>query len=234
MHDRMNFWYWFGRMFSRTLMRTFGHIEVVGKENIPPFGPLIVAPNHQSNADPPLVAGVFDRPLYFMGKRGLFANAFVSYFMRGFHVYPVDRNGRDVGALTWAIRLLEQDRAVVVFPEGVRSPKALKPAEGGVTYLALRSRAPIVPVAITGTERIPSYIRTGFHFQRLKVVIGQPFTLPEIEGPITRPLPRHVLESMSNMIMERIAQLLPPDYRGDYYRGLTRGSKANGGGEAVL
>ena len=212
MRERTNFWYWFGRKLVSGLMRTFGHVEVVGMENIPPVGPLIVAANHQSNADPPLVAAVFNRPLYFMGKRGLYANWFVSYFLRGFHVYPVDRDGHDVDAVGWALRLLERDRAVVIFPEGTRSRNGLKEPEDGVAYLALRAQAAIVPVAITGTERIPSYIRTAFHFQRLRVVIGQPFTLPHVEGAISRP----VLRSLANMIMERIAQLLPPEYRGIY------------------
>ncbi len=212
MRKRTNFWYWFGRKFASGMMRTFGRVEVVGMENIPPFGPLIVASNHQSNADPPLLAAVFNRPLYFMGKRGLYINRVVGYFLRRFHVYPVDRDGHDVDAVGWALRLLERDQAMVVFPEGIRSRRGLREPEDGVTYLALRSQAPIVPVAITGTERIPGYIRIGFHFQRLRVVIGPPFTLPQVEGAISRP----VLRSLTNVIMERIAQLLPPEYQGIY------------------
>ena len=71
--NRMNWWYWFGRFLISRLMRTFGRVEVVGKENIPPFGPLIITPNHLNNADPPLLAVVFNRPLFFMGKRNLFS-----------------------------------------------------------------------------------------------------------------------------------------------------------------
>ena len=208
----MNWWYWFGRLLISRLMRTFGRVEVVGMENIPPFGPLIVTPNHLNNADPPLLAAVFNRPLFFMGKRNLFINRFVSYFLRGWHVYPVNRDGRDVSSVRWALQLLDRDGALVLFPEGARNPGRLVEATDGATYLALRSQAPILPVAITGTEGIPSYPRMAFPLRRMRVVIGQPYTLPHIEGRVARP----VLRSLTTQIMQRIAVLLPPEYRGVY------------------
>ena len=217
----MNFWYWFGRGLISVLMRTFGRVEVVGQENIPPFGPLIVVPNHQSNADPPLVSTVFDRPIWFIGNRGLFINSFASYFLRGFHVYPVDRDNRDLDAIRWSLRMLARDQALMVFPEGTRHPGSLTEATDGATYLALRSGAPLLPVAIVGTEHIPGFLRMAFPFRRLKVVIGTPYTLPSIEGRLSK----EVLHSLTRDLMERIAVLLPPEYRGIYGAPTTAGEQ---------
>ena len=105
-----------------------------------------------------------------------------------------------------------KDRALLVFPEGTRNPGALAPGGDGLAYMALRTQAPIIPVGITGTERINNYVRVAFPFTRVKVTIGEAFTLPVVEGR----LPRAALHSMTETIMERIAALLPPAYRGVY------------------
>ena len=208
----LDFWYRLGRLLARTLIPTFGRIEVVGRENVPPYGPLIIAPNHQSNADPGVLVYAISRPLWWMAKRELFSNPLNAYFMRAVHVHPIDRDGRDLEALAWAQETLAADRALVLFPQGTRSPGALTEGSDGATYIALRSGAPILPVAITGTERIRGVAKIAFHFQRLRVVIGEPFTLPVMEGR----LEREVLHSLTDQVMERIAALLPPEYRGVY------------------
>lgn len=208
----MDFWYKFGRLLANLCMRTFGRVEVVGAENIPPFGPLIVTPNHQSNADPPLLTAAFNRPLFYMGKRSLFVNPLVSYLLRSFHVYPVSRDKRDVDAVHWALDLLDRDKVLAVFPEGTRGQSGLRKAELGAAYLAQKSGAPIIPVAITGTEHVRGFIRIAFPFHRLKVVIGEAYSLPQVEGQA----PREVLQSFTDVIMGRIAALLPPEYQGDY------------------
>jgi len=209
----VDFWYRVGKGLARLMMPTFGHIEVEGRENVPPHGPLIFAANHQSNADPPLIVHASPRPVWFMAKRGLFAWAVPRYFLRNLHAFPVDRDGRDLDALAWALEALRQDKALLIFPEGTRSPRALRePLSDGLAYLALKSGAPIVPVGITGTERVPGFIRIAFPLTRMRVRFGQAFTLPHVEGR----LPRAVLHSYTNEIMERIAALLPKDYRGSY------------------
>ncbi len=208
----LDVWYRLGRWLARVFIPTFGSIEVVGRENVPPYGPLIVAPNHQSNADPPVLVYAIARPLWWMAKRELFSNPLNAYFMRAAHVHPIDRDGRDLEALGWAQETLAADRALVLFPQGTRSPGALSEGSDGLTYIALRSGAPILPVAITGTERVGSVAKIAFHFKRLRVVIGEPFTLPVVEGR----LEREVLHSLTDQVMERIAALLPPEYRGVY------------------
>ncbi len=213
MHRRhLDLWYRLGRLLAKIFIPTFGRIEVVGQENVPPYGPVIIAANHQSYADPPVIVYAIPRPVWFMAKRGLFRNPIAAFFLRGVHVYPVDRDRRDVDALKWAQDALAHDRALLIFPQGTRSPGRLSEGNDGLTYLALRAGVPILPVAITGTEHIKGMVRIAFHFQRLKVVIGQPFSLPSIEGR----LDRGILHSLTEEVMARIAMLLPDQYRGPY------------------
>ena len=133
-------------------------------------------------------------------------------FLNKAHVSSFDRSGFRVDALRVLLRMLAQDKAVVVFPEGHRSPDhTMKEGILGVAYLALKSQAPILPVGLFGTEKIRGW-RMPLPLCRLSANIGHPFTLPVIEG---RPS-REVMHSLMDMIMSRIAVLLPEAYRGDY------------------
>ena len=209
----MRLYYGAWMLLARFCFSFFAKWEVEGKENIPPMGPLIVVSNHLSNADPPLIMASFSRPLRGLAKKGLFSNPFLGLFFKSIGAHPLDREGVDMAALRWMLRMLEQDEVALMFPEGTRSrDAALKRSMPGVGYVALRSQAPILPVAITGTERINNYLRIAFPFRRLTVKIGQPFTLPLVEGKLTRPL----LQQYADIIMQRIASLLPPEYRGYY------------------
>ena len=210
----MDLWYGLLTRFGRVSMRLFGGVTVEGTENVPPYGPLIVVANHQSIADPPFLAVAFRRPLQFMGKRALFRNPLLAYFLRALHAHPVNRDGRDVEAVRWALGALRQDQAIVVFPEGTRSLRGLSRGTAGAVYLALRSQAIVVPVGITGTERLQGvlgWLRIPFPLTRLRAVIGRPFTFPVLEGPVP---PREVLAGLTAELMERIADLLPLRYRG--------------------
>ncbi len=209
---QLDIWYRTGRLLARIFLPTFGSVEVVGREHVPLSGPLIVAANHQSYADPPVLVYAISRPMFFLAKGGLFVGPLVSYVLRMWHAYPVKQNGQAADSLRWAKEILSQDRALLVFPEGKRNPGALGEGVDGLTYVALRSGAPILPVGITGTEQVASMARIPFHFKRLKVVIGEPFTLPVVEGRVDR----LELREMTHRIMDRIAELLPPDYRGYY------------------
>ena len=208
----MTFLYRLGRQAARICFSNLGRLEVTGRECIPPYGPLIVVSNHLSFTDPPLLVAGITRPLYFIAKRPWFAGPLSRYAMSRIHVSPFDRYRMRIDAVRTMLRLLARDKAVVVFPEGHRSPDhTMKQGMLGVVYLALESQAPILPVGLTGTENLRGW-RMPVPLCRLRANIGQPFTLPVIEG---RPS-KEVMHSILDMIMGRIAALLPEAYRGVY------------------
>ena len=215
-----NLLYRFGHFLARFCFRAFGRMDVVGAECVPPFGPLIIVSNHLSLNDPPLLVAAIPRPLFFVGKKELFNNPISRFLMQAFNVSPFDRSAAGIDAVRVLMQNLERDRSVVIFPEGARSPDGtLQKGMLGVVYLALKSQAPILPVGITGTNTFPLW-RIPFPLKRMKASIGQPFTLPVIEGNPSRA----VKNSMLDMVMGRIAEQLPPDLRGAY--GSNQASKA--------
>ena len=208
----MTLLYRLGRGLARFQFSVFGRLEVVGQEAVPPYGPLLVVSNHLSYADPPLLMASLPRSLHFIGKQELFANPISRVVFKGFHVHPLNRSDAGIAAMREALRLLAQDHALVIFPEGRRSPDhTMKEGMTGAAYLAMKSQAPVLPVGLTGTENFPSW-RMPFPFCRLKANIGQPFTPPVLEGKPSR----EVVENIRDMIMYRIAALLPPEYQGVY------------------
>ena len=199
---------------ARFCFRTFGGLDVSGAEGIPKFGPLIIVSNHLSLNDPPLLVAAITRPLYFVGKKELFGNPITRFGMRSFHVSSFNRSAAGIDAMRVLMQNLERDRAVVIFPEGTRSPNgALQKGMLGVVYLALKSQTAILPVGITGTETFPLW-RIPIPFRKMKAKIGQPFTLPMIEGKPSK----EVMSSLRDMVMRRIADQLPPEYQGLYGR----------------
>jgi 1-acyl-sn-glycerol-3-phosphate acyltransferase len=196
----------------RQVLTWFADWQVEGWENVPPFGPLIVVANHLSNLDPPLLAVSIPRRLHFVAKRTLFRWG-VGAFLRAYGAYPVDRDGGDAPALLWGLDLLRRDGALVVFPEGRRNPRGgMRRGQPGLALLALRSRAPLLPVGVTGTEHLGPLWRLAFPTGRIRVRIGEPFTLPLLEGKVSR----EQLQALTDMSMARVAALLPPSYQGFY------------------
>ncbi len=207
--------YWLTTRLMRLAVWTFGRYEVIGVERVPLSGPLLVVANHLHNADPPLLGASIPRRIRFMAKQELFTKRPWGFFVRLFGAFPVRRFEADLQALRRAEQLLREGWAVGMFPEGHRSHgRGLQAPFPGTALIALRSRAPVLPVAITGTEAIRSPL-VLLRKPRIRVVIGEPFTLSGGER-ITGEQVRAATEA----IMQRIAALLPEEYRGVYREGM--------------
>ncbi len=194
------------------LARILCRLTVEGRENVPAHGPLILVANHLSLVDPPLLGAVFPRPIRFMAKEELFHTPIMQWIVAGYLAFPIRRGEPDRQALQTTLNLLKAAQVVGVFPEGTRSRSdTLAQGQPGVALIALRSRAPIIPVAITGTEQIFRWPRRYLR-PPVTVRIGRPFTLPPEEGSSVRA----ALGPYTNQIMNHIAELLPESYRGVY------------------
>ncbi len=196
----------------RLLLFLFTRWEVRGREHIPPQGPLLVVANHLHNADPPLLGVCINRKMIFMAKEGLFRNPLSRYFVTNFGAFPVSRRRLTRTAIARADEVLQKGFALAMFPEGGRSKRGhLVKALPGSALIALKNDVPILPVGIAGTEEIKGwfwYLRRP----RITVKIGPPFHLPQVDGKVTR----EMLEQATDYIMEHIAELVPPSYRGRY------------------
>ena len=212
---------------QRATLKLFADYKVEGTDNVPPMGPLIVVANHQSYVDPPLLAASIPRRLWFPAKREVFRGSLVSWFLSSYGAFPVNRQGSDVRAYRWVLDKVNRDDAVAIFPEGTRSPGAMKRATSGAVQIALKTQAPLLPVGITGTERIGHWLRVLNPTGRIRVNVGTVFSLPSLEG---RPN-KEVIRSLADMVMDRIAALLPVGYQGVYRLGQDAASRESGAAE---
>lgn len=195
------------------LARLLTGLRIDGLQHVPASGPVVVVANHLHNADPVLLAIAFPRALYVMAKRELFERRWLARVLKLAGAFPVDRGKADRNALRLAEAALTHGQAVAMFPEGTRSISGtLGTGQPGVGLIALRSRAPILPVAIVGTESLPG--NGGMnglarrHGRVAAIRFGPPFVLPEqIEGR------RLSSREATERIMAELAALLPAAYR---------------------
>jgi cytidylate kinase len=228
--DHINLVIRVGSFVMRTLARALTRVTIEGDlDAIPRTGPLLVAANHTSSADPVLIGSFLNqrlkRPLNWLGKREIFDWPVISWLGRHGGVHPVDRSGADVEAFRAATRILTAGHILAVFPEGTRSPDgALQRAKDGVAVLALRTGAPVLPVGVIDSDRFWPKGRFLPRFGgRVIVRIGRPFDVATELGA-TQPAGTHRLpkEAATELIMGRIAALLPERQRGVYGERPTR------------
>ena len=189
-------------------------LEIVGREHVPLEGPLIVASNHLNNADPPMIALAMPRYPTYMAKREMTTWPILGPAFRAFGAFPVRRGGADLSALRAATEMVNSGEMLVMFPEGTRSRTGgLTKGHPGTAFIALRTGAPILPVAVTGTEDItwPWLFLKPLSVRHVRVVIGEPFHLPAVERA-----GGDASAQATEIIMRHIAALLPPQYRGIY------------------
>ncbi|GIV06292.1 MAG: 1-acyl-sn-glycerol-3-phosphate acyltransferase [Fimbriimonadales bacterium] len=194
-----------GWVLVRGVARLLWKLEVVGAERVPLEGSVILAPNHLSLLDPPLIGCACPRELRFIAKAELFRYGLFTKLIQRLGAFPVERGTADVGAIKTALRFLNEGRAVMIFIEGTRGDGTrLLPPTPGVTLLARQSGAQVVPTAIVGTDMAwPKGAKLPRRTQ-VKVAFGEPITYAALFDHRTD---RAARDAFSEWVMERIEAL---------------------------
>ena len=186
-------------------------IQVVGRQNVLETGPLIIASNHLSWTDVPLIPAFLKRKVVYMAKEETFQGN-MGWLVRFLGAFPVKRGEADRQSLITAQQQLKTGHILSIFPEGTRSKiHSLGQAHAGMGMIALRSGAPVLPVAIYGSENALKKFRP-----RITIIFGEPMILT----PKGKKITREDIDESTEHVMLRIASMLPPEYRGVYAKKL--------------
>ncbi len=200
-----------GGMIFRPLVR----VECVGLEHLPASGACILASNHINIFDVIYMGLYLPRHPHFMAKIELYKYPVFNWLIRMGGSFPIYRGESDAWAMRQADRVLAAGCMLFMFPEGTRSGRKARLRRGkmGAVKLALENRAPVVPAAITGTQNVSF---NPFRPAKIKIQIGQPLDVAAMAGPT--PYKHETMRKLTNVMMQRIAAMLPPAYRGVYAR----------------
>lgn len=202
-------WYHLVRGVVKTYLLAYHRFRVEGAYHIPARGGCVVACNHVSFLDPPVVAcGVRHRMIHFLARQTLWEHSrFGHWFLSNYNCIPVDQSRGDVAALRAAVRVLKQGHVLALFPEGTRSPDGnLQPLQGGVGFVAAQARSPVVPAFVQGAYQA---FPRGSHMTRpvpIRIRFGPPI-LPSTFP--ANPDGKTNYQGLTHLIMARIRGLQP-------------------------
>ena len=194
-----------------------GRVEITGREHVPGNGSYIVAINHVSLYEPPFIAAFWHEPLETLGAAEVWQKKGQRTLARLYGGIPVHRGEFDRSAIKMVLSALSSGRPLLIAPEGGRThTPGMRKAMPGVAYLVDKARVPVIPTGIVGTTE--DYFSNAIRGKRpkLEMRIGQPVMLPPITG--RGEARRQALQANADLVMEKIADLLPEEYRGVYAR----------------
>jgi 1-acyl-sn-glycerol-3-phosphate acyltransferase len=193
----------------RQFYETFFRGDAIGLENIPTDGGFMIASNHASHLDPPIVGSLLSRQVCFFARKTLWKPGFATWWLNGVGTIPVDRDGgTDVTAIKRVLNALKKEKVIILFPEGTRSPDGqLQSAKPGVGLLACRTGVPVVPARVFGSFQAfgkDGTLRLG---TSISVVYGKPVQPSEYDDPAAG---KERYLRASQHIMAAISQLKKP------------------------
>jgi 1-acyl-sn-glycerol-3-phosphate acyltransferase len=193
----MKFFYRITTIFLRGFFRLFYRFSIYGAEG--PFqGKAILAPNHASFLDPPLIGATWPEEVHFLARASLFRNKLWGSILSYLNAHPVHGTTQDIESFRLICRLLSEGKKVVIFPEGERSATGeLQSMKSGIAMLALRMQCPIIPVYLGGTfEAWPKHSRWPKFGSSITCVFGKPI-LPQVSGEMNK-------KQMQEMITQKV------------------------------
>ena len=173
--------------------------KVTGTENVPMEGGLVVAANHRSYLDPPLLGTWFPRPIHYMAKQELWKVPLLGPLISAVNAFPVNRDAADIGSVKRALRILKDGGVVGIFPEGTRNVSGEAEVKSGAVVLASSARCPVVPVGLVRTELATRRLRAA----HVEINIGAPMTF---QGS-ARKATKAEIEAWTDELMKKIATL---------------------------
>jgi 1-acyl-sn-glycerol-3-phosphate acyltransferase len=174
--------YWIVRAFLQPFFHIYFRYSRIGREHIPREGPVIIASNHRSFLDPFVIGTMARRPMYYVAKSELFRHRWQSWILSSLGAFPVVRGSGDADMIETAKAILDRGEIVLMFPEGTRiRPGSLGKPRRGVGRLALETGAPVVPMALIGTEAVRRGWRIRPH--KVRVRAGRPLHFPLVSEP---------------------------------------------------
>ncbi len=210
-HLKMTPFYGFFHYLCWNVYQMWFRGEVVGTDNFPKNGPFLIASNHASHLDPPLVGSQVARQMRFFARRSLWNSRVASWWLNNVETIPVERDSGDIGAIKRVLQALKEDRAIVLFPEGTRSPDGqLQKAKPGVGLMACKTGVPVVPCRVYGSF---AAFGKGAALPRfgtpVTIVYGPPIPASDYDDPSAG---KARYETAAQRIMDRIAALPEPRY----------------------
>lgn len=209
----MNFSYFVAWLGFRLMYRTYFRWRVFNPERVPSSGPVILASNHASFIDPPLVGAALDRDISYLARESLFRFPLMGALLRSWNSVPVDRDGGGASGLRAILDRLLAGGGIILFPEGTRtSDNRFLPARSGIGLVVIKSTAPVVPVRVFGTfEAYGRHMKLPLP-RRVMVKFGEPMDFAALRAEAkscTKARLKEIYQQVSDEIMSEIAKLQP-------------------------
>ncbi len=208
----MNPTYWFFLRFAELVARSCFSLEVIGRENIPLTGGNLLAMNHQSYLDPPVVALASDpRPIHFLARKTLMEWPILGSCFPRLNVIPIDQERPDASALKSVIRLVRAGESTIVFPEGARTLDGhFQVAQPGIGLIIAKTLAPVVPMRVFGAFAAMPRGRQDIRLSPITVKIGKPVVFTAADVAEDQGEGRVLYQKLSERVMSAIAAIEPP------------------------
>jgi 1-acyl-sn-glycerol-3-phosphate acyltransferase len=203
------------RGFVKTVFKLLFQVKISGMENVPVGEVYVIASNHVSHYEPPLLLGFWPEFAEALAGHDVWNRKLTGNFVKIFGAIPVKRGEYDRQVIETTLKALASGRPVMIAPEGGRSnTPGMRRALPGVAYLVDRAKVPVIPVAILGTRNDSLNEALKFRRPTLEMRIGEPFMIPEITGK--GEVRREARQRSADEVMLRIAAMLPEEYHGVY------------------